>query len=100
MSATLFGGPVLSVLASVVFSASVVSFSGGKTVCSFLHLLGAGCLLAVGLCHVCEGLHLFPRMHWGFQGSLGHYLDFYSCLLGVTLFPAGFIGRRLFHSIV
>jgi hypothetical protein len=83
-----------------MFSACAVSFSRRKTVWSFLQLIGAGCLLVVGLCHVCEALHLFPSMHWGFQHSVGHYLDLWSAVLGLTLFPAGYIGARLFRSPV
>jgi len=59
---------------------------------AFLQLVGAGCLLVVGLCHVCEAVHLFPWMRWGFQDSVGHYLDFCSCVVGLTLFSAGYIG--------
>jgi hypothetical protein len=100
MSSTLSIGLVVSVLASLVFSASIVSFFRGKTVWSFLQLLGAGCLLVVGLCHVSEAVHLFPRMRWGLQDSFGHYLDLWSAVLGLTLFPAGYIGERLFRSPV
>jgi hypothetical protein len=51
--------------------------------------------MVVGLCHVCEALHLFPWMHWRLKHSAGHYLDFWSCALGLTLFPVGY----LFHAI-
>ncbi|MEY2491389.1 MAG: hypothetical protein QOH24_340, partial [Verrucomicrobiota bacterium] len=64
---------------------------GRQTVWLFLELVGAGCLVIVGLCHVCEALHLFPFMHWGLKPSVGHYLDFWSCVLGLTLFPAGYL---------
>jgi hypothetical protein len=45
----------------------------------------------VGVTHICEGLHLFPWMHWGLKHSLGHYLDFWSAVLGLTLFPIGYL---------
>jgi len=62
-------------------------FLKGKTVCSFLQLLGAGCQVVVVLTHLCEALHLFPWMQWGSEHSVGHYLDFWSAVLGLTLFP-------------
>jgi hypothetical protein len=81
--------------ACMLFSGSVVLFSRGKTVCSFLQLLGAGCLMVVVLTHVCEALHLFPWMHWGLEHSVGHYLDFWSAVLGLTLFPTGYLLHAL-----
>ncbi len=95
MNTVLLVGLVVSVLAAVMFSGSVVSFCKDKTVWSFLQIVGAGCLVVVGLCHVCETLHLFPSMHWGLKHSVGHYLDFWSCVLGLTLLPVGY----LFHSL-
>ena len=64
--------------ACLLFSGSVVLFFRGKTVPSFLQLLGAGCLLVVVLAHVSEALHLFPWMQWGLPQSVGHYVDFWS----------------------
>jgi len=78
-----------------MFSSSFVLFCRGKTVSSFLQLIGAGCLVVVVLTHVCEGLHLFPSMHWGQEHSVGHYLDFWTAVLGLTLFPVGY----LFHAL-
>jgi len=100
MNTTLFVGLVVSLSAFLIFSACVASFSKAKTVWSIVRLVGAVRLLVVGLCHVCEAVHLFPSMHWGFQGSVGHYLDLYSCVLGLTLLPAGYIGERIFQSPV
>jgi len=77
--------------ACMLFSGSVVLFTRRKTVCSLLQLLGAGCLTAVVLSHVCEALGLFPWMHWGLEHSLGHYLDLWSAVLGLTLFPVGYL---------
>jgi hypothetical protein len=48
----------------------------------------------VVLAHGCEALHLFPRMHWGEEHSAGHYLDLSSAVLGLTLFPLGFVLHR------
>ena len=49
----------------VLFSGSVVLFYRGKTVSSFMQLLGAACLMVVVLTHIFEALHLFPWMPWG-----------------------------------
>jgi hypothetical protein len=75
----------------MLLSGSVVLFFRGKTVCSLLQLLGAGCLVVAVLTHVCEALHLFPWMNWGLEHSVGHYVDFWSCVLGLTLFPIGYL---------
>jgi hypothetical protein len=34
-------------------------------------------------------------MHWGLEHSLGHYLDFWSAVLGLTLFPIGYLLHAL-----
>ena len=91
MNVTLLKALVALVPACMLFSGSVVLFSRGKTVCSLLQLLGAGCLVVVVLSHVSEALHLFPWMHWGLERSVGHYLDFWSAVLGLTLFPIGYL---------
>jgi hypothetical protein len=79
----------------MLFFGSVVLFFREQSVCSFLQLLGAGCLVVVILTHVFEALHLFPWMHWGLEHSIGHYLDFWSAVLGLTLFPTGYLLNAL-----
>ena len=91
MNTTLLKAMAAFVPVCMLFSGSAVLFFRGKTVCSLLQLLGAGCLMMVVLTHVCEALHLFPSMHWGLEHSVGHYLDFWSAVLGLTLFPAGYL---------
>jgi hypothetical protein len=91
MSAALLKGLAALVLATMLFSGSLVLFFRGKTVCSLLQLLGAGCLVVVVLTHVCEALHLFPWMQWGLEQGVGHYLDLWSAVLGLTLFPVGYL---------
>jgi hypothetical protein len=76
-------------------SGAAVLFSRGRTVGSFLQLLGAGCLTLVVLAHFCEALQLLPWMHWGDEHSAGHYLDFASAVLGLTLFPIGYLLHAL-----
>lgn len=51
--------------------------------------------MLVILTHVFEALHLFPWMHWGLEHSVGHYLDFWSAVLGLTLFPIGYLLHAL-----
>jgi hypothetical protein len=82
---------VALVPAGMLFSGSLVLFLRGKAIPSFLQLLGATCLVVVVLTHVSEALNLFPWMHWGLEHSVGHYLDFCSAVLGLALFPAGFL---------
>lgn len=91
MNATLFKALIAMVPACMLFSGSVILFTTGKTICSFLQVLGAGCLVVVVLAHVCEALQLFPSMHWGLRHSAGHYLDFWSAVLGLVLFPLGYL---------
>jgi len=95
MNSTLFKGLIALVPACMLFLGSVVLFFRRKTFVCLLQLLGAGCLVIVVFTHVCEALGLFPSMHWGLKGSVGHYLDFWSATLGLTLFPAGY----LFHAL-
>ena len=91
MNVTLLKVLVALVPACLLFSGSLVLFFRGKTVFSLLQLLGAGCLVMVVLTHISEALHLFPWMHWGLEHSVGHYLDFWSAVLGLTLFPIGYL---------
>jgi hypothetical protein len=80
---------------ALMFSGSAIWFCREKAVWSFLQLVGAGCLVVVVICHLSEALHLFPWMQWGLKHSVGHYVDFWSCVLGLTLFPVGY----LFHAL-
>jgi hypothetical protein len=81
--------------ASLLLFGSLVLFSREKTVSSLLQLFGAACFVVVALSHVCEAFHLLPSMHWGQPHSVGHYLDFWSAVLGLSLFPVGY----LLHSV-
>lgn len=91
MSPTFVKAVVALVPASMLLSGSLVLFRRGKTVGSFLQLLGAASLLVVVLTHLCEALQLMPWMHWGLEHSAGHYLDLCSAVLGFTLFPIGYL---------
>ena len=74
---------------------SAVLFFKEKTVSCFLQLFGALCLMLTVLTHICEAVDLFPSMRWGREHSAGHYLDFWSAAVGLTLFSLGF----LFHAL-
>jgi Ca2+/Na+ antiporter len=91
MNVTLLKALVALVPMCVLLSGSVVLFFREKTVSSLLQLLCAGCLVVVALTHVSEALHLLPWMHWGLEHSFGHYLNLSSTLLGLTLFPIGYL---------
>ena len=95
MNTTLFRALVGLVPASTLFSGSVVWFFRDKTGWALLQLFGAGCLLVVVLAHVAEALELFPSMGWGLDHKAGHYLDFWTAIFGLTLFPTGY----LFHAL-
>ncbi len=75
----------------LLFVGSIILFVKAKTICTLLQLLGASCLMVVLLVHVAEAFHLFPSMNWGMPKSTGHYLDFWSAVLGVVLFPVGYL---------
>ena len=91
MNAPLSKALVALVPTVVLFVGSVVLFRRARTVGSVLQLLGAGCLVIVVLTHLCEALRLFPWMQWGSENSVGHYLDLWSAVLGLTLFPMGYL---------
>jgi len=95
MNATLLKALVALVPAGILFIGSVFLFLRERTLGSFLQMLGAGCLVVVVLTHVCEALHLLPWMHWGLEHSAGHYLDLGSAVLGLTLFPIGYLLHAL-----
>jgi hypothetical protein len=95
MNVTLLRALAGLVPACLVFSGSMVLLFRGRTAYSFLQVLGAGGLVVVSLTHICEALHLLPWMGWGFENSPGHYLDLSSALLGVTLFPIGYLLHAL-----
>jgi hypothetical protein len=95
MNATLSKALVALVPEGILFVGSVLLFLREKTLGSFLQPLGAGCLVVVVLTHLCEALHLFPWMHWGSNHSVGHYLNLWSAVLGLTLFPIGYLLHAL-----
>ena len=97
MNVTLLKALVLLVPTGLLFSYSLVLFRR-KAPWSVLQLVGATFLVIVVLTHVCEALRLFPWMDWGAAHSAGHYLDLSSAVLGLTLLPAGYLGRVFTRS--
>jgi hypothetical protein len=95
MNVTLLKALVALVPAGILFVGSVLLFLRKRTLGSCLQLLGAGCLTMVVLAHLCEALHLFPWMQWGSTHSVGHYLDLWCAVLGLTLFPIGYLLHAL-----
>jgi hypothetical protein len=91
MNATSLKALIAFLPAAMLFSGSAVLFFRGKSGSALLQLLGAACLVVVVLTHVLEALHLLPWMHWGLEHSAGHYLDLGSLVLGLTLFPLGYL---------
>ena len=95
MNVTLLKALLAMMPTCMLFCGSVVLFVRGKTVWTFLQFLGAGSLVLVALTHVSEALHLFPWMHWGLEDSPGHFLDLLSAVVGLTLFPIGYLLHAL-----
>ena len=95
MNVTLLKALVALAPTGMLLIGSVILFFREKSVGSFLLPIGAGCLVVVVLTHISEALHLFPWMHWGLDHSVGHYLDFWSAVLGLMLFPVGYLLRAL-----
>ena len=87
---------VLKVFAALIpvcalFTGSVIIWLRRKCISSFLQCLGATGLVVVVLTHAFEAFRLFPGMRWGYQRSVGHYLDLSCAILGVTLFSLGYL---------
>ena len=95
MNSTLLTAFLASVPITMLLVGSAIYFLRSKGIFSLLQFLGAACLFVVVVVHVLEGLALFPVMGWGLEHSPGHYVDLGSAVLGVVLFPTGY----LVHSI-
>jgi len=92
---TLYNALIALVPVCMLLSGSAVLFVRRKAVTSFVQLLGSAGLLLVVLAHICEALKLLPWMHWGREHSIGHYFDLVSAVLGLTLFPIGYLLHAL-----
>jgi uncharacterized membrane protein len=95
MNLTLLKALGAMLLACVLLIASAVMFRREKRAWSVLQLLGAVGLVTVVLAHLCEALQIFPWMRWGQEHSVGHYLDLSAALVGLALFPLGYLLHAL-----
>ena len=86
MNVVLLKSLIAFVPAALLFSGSAL-YTRKRVPYSFLQLVGAGALLLVVVSHVFEALHLFPWMQWGMEGSVGLYVDLFSAVISMTLFP-------------
>ncbi len=91
MNGTLLKTLLALLPACILFSAAVVGFVRGRDVWSLLQLLGAAGMMVVLLAHLCEALRLLPWMGWGRENSIGHYIDLVGAVLGLSLFPLGYL---------
>ena len=76
---------------SVILFATVIRYARERNSWRLLQVAGAISLLNVVLAHIAEAFHLVPWMRWGKSDSPGHYLDFFSATLGLTLLPLGYL---------
>jgi hypothetical protein len=93
MNPTLLRALAALVPVAFIVIVSVAAFLRSRNVPAFVQLAGATCLLLVVLTHICEGLRWFERMQWGERHGAGHYLDLTGAVLGVILFPVGYLLR-------
>lgn len=79
----------------VLLCGAAALFSQRKTISSLLQLLGASGLMVVLLTHIAEAFELLSWMHWGSEHSAGHYIDLGGAILGLILFPIGYLIHAL-----
>ena len=77
--------------ACLLFIGAAIIWLRRKSLSSIFQLLGAAALVVVVLAHAFEVLRVWPRMGWGSQSSIGHYLDLLCAIFGVTLFSLGYL---------
>lgn len=88
----LFG---IAIPACLLFVGSVVLLSRKRSLASWLQLIGSASLMMVVLTHFAEAFDVMSWMRWGLEDSAGHYLDLGSAVLGLTLFPIGYLAHAL-----
>jgi hypothetical protein len=85
----------IAIPACLLFVGAVILCSRKRSLSSWLQLIGSAGLIMVVVTHFAEAFDLIPWMHWGAEGSAGHYLDLGSALMGLTLFPIGYLAHAL-----
>lgn len=98
MNPELFKTLVALLPAALIFVGAVALFLREKTLGPFFQLCGAFCIVLVVLAHMCEALRLLPSMGWGSEHSAGHYMDLTAAVIGLTLFPLGYLLHALFPA--
>src|SRR5438094_5415818 len=81
-----------------LFFGSLLQFRQLRTMPLLFQLIGTAGLMIVVLSHLCEGLGLFPWMGWGLERSIGHYLDLSAAIVGLALFPLGYLLNAIKRS--
>ena len=84
----------------MLLSGSLLLHAKARTWASLVQVAGAACLLLVVITHLCEALGLLPVMRWGADNSAGHYLDISAAVLGLILFPAGYLAHAFARTRV
>lgn len=95
MDSTLVRALVALVPILVLLFGAATLYARTKAASALAQVLGAACFIEIGLAHVCEALDLFPSMGWGARGSIGHYLNLASAVLGSGLFLIGYVCHAL-----
>lgn len=85
----------IAIPACLLFAGSVILLSKRRSLPSWLQLIGSAGLMMVVLTHFAEAFDLIPWMHSGAEDSAGHYLDLGSALMGLALFPIGYLAHAL-----
>lgn len=99
MNVTLLKALLALVPTLFLLAGAILVFLRERETSSLLQLLGAASLVLVVLAHICEGLDLFPAMRWGEEQGAGHYIDVISAVLGLTLFPIGYLLHALKNKV-
>ena len=84
-----------SILVILLFVGSFVLLSKRRSLSSWLQLIGSAAFIIVVLTHFVEALDLVRWMRWGLEESPGHYLDLGGAVVGLFLFPIGYLAHAL-----
>ena len=99
MNPTSIKALIASVAVLILLRAAAALYARTRAVSALVQVAGAVCLMVVVFAHVFEALNLFPLMGWGAKGTVGHYLDLASAVLGVALLAVGYLiyalGKRM-----
>jgi hypothetical protein len=74
----------------LLFAGSIIVVIRRKTFCTLLQTLGTACLMMVLLTNIAE-----VSSGWRLPNLVGYFLDFWGIVLGLTLFPVGYLCHAL-----